>query len=341
MKKGICGLYILQMPFLALFFYAFLFHNASNYVKLENRYRYCLNSNIELRENRIIMKQIMTELIRVSILIIVCCLSVITVTAEEVIIESITSEEICPWDNRPLIQSTTYEDEYLGAVKLGALIMPELAGANEETLYEEAAKCVVRIVMGQYAGSGLIWSMEEEGMVIAANKHLLREAAYGTVTFSNEMVLPAEILAFSQEYDLGFLFIPREELTSELLRDCYGVRRIQMVSEKAGEQIEEKLENQNIMQIASSQQAAADCYKGSVKGISFVPEFQVFLLETACYSKAGMSGGGVFDEKGYLLGMIAGGNVELEASVRESEITYSIPAWQIEEEYRQLRITEQ
>ena len=197
MKKGICGLYILQMPFLALFFYAFLFHNASNYVKLENRYRYWLNSNIELRENRIIMKQIMTELIRVSILIIVCCLSVITVTAEEVIIESITSEEICPWDNRPLIQSTTYEDEYLGAVKLGALIMPELAGANEETLYEEAAKCVVRIVMGQYAGSGLIWSMEEEGMVIAANKHLLREAAYGTVTFSNEMVLPAEILAFS------------------------------------------------------------------------------------------------------------------------------------------------
>ncbi len=296
-------------------------------------YSCCLNSNVRLRERRNIMKQIMTELIRVSILFIVWCLSVTTVTAEEVIIESISTEEHNPWYNRPLIQATTYEDEYLDAVKLGVYTMPECQAEDTEILYAEASKSVVRIVMGQYAGSGLIWRMEEEGMVLVSNKHLLREAACGTVTFSNGMALQAENLHFSQEYDLGFLFIPREELASELLRDCYEVRRVQALPEQ--------IENQRIMQIASSQQPAADCYKGISKGMTFVPEFQAVMLETECFSKAGMSGGGVFDEQGYLLGMIAGGDVNSNTSVRESETTYSISVWQIEEEYQLFRKIEQ
>ena len=36
--------------------------------------------------------------------------------------------------------------------------------------------------------------------------------------------------------------------------------------------------------------------------------------------------------------MIAGGEVDNDDLVRESEITYSIPAWQIEEEYNKLEI---
>lgn len=287
----------------------------------------------EVRENiRYEMKQIIRIFALISLLVTVININIIVTTAEEVIIESISTEEHNPWDNRPLIQTTTYEEEYLDAVKLGVFTMPECRSENADSLYAEASKCVVRIVMGQYAGSGLIWRMEEEGMVIAANKHLLREAAHGTVTFSNEMVLQAEILAFSQEYDLGFLLIPREELPSELLRDCYEVRRVQALSEQA----EEQVENRNIIQIASSQQAAADCYAGVINGVTFVPEFQAFMLETECFSKAGMSGGGVFDENGYLVGMIAGGDVKLDASAREAEITYSIPVWQIEEEYRLL-----
>ena len=260
----------------------------------------------------------------------------INISAEEVIIESISSENDNPWDNRPLIQTTTYEEEYCGAVRLGAFTMPEIIDTKEDKLYEEASRCVVRIVMGQYAGSGLIWCMEEDGMVLAANKHLLRESAYGSVTFSNGMVLQAEVLHFSQEYDLGFLFIPREALHVELLRDCYEVRK----TKEGLKQAEEQQEEQKIIQIASSQKVAADYYKGTSKKIVFVPEFQAFMLETECFSKAGMSGGGVFDEKGYLLGMIAGGQVDKDDLARESKITYSIPVWQIEDEYHKLRLLE-
>ena len=276
----------------------------------------------------------MKQLIRLSIFVIMWSMSVINISAEEVIIESISLGNDNPWDNRPLIQATTYDEEYCGAVRLGAFTMPEIIDKKEDKLYEEASNCVVRIVMGQYAGSGLIWRMEEDGMVLVTNKHLLRESAYGIVTFSNEMALQAEVLYFSQEYDLGFLFIPREVLHADILRNCYEVRKTKEGIKQAGEQLEE----QKIIQIASSQQVAADCYKGKSKKIVFVPEFQAFMLETECFSKAGMSGGGVFDEKGYLLGMIAGGQVDKDDLARESKITYSIPAWQIEEEYNKLEI---
>lgn len=278
----------------------------------------------------------MKQLIRLSIFVIMWSMSVINISAEEVIIESISSENDNPWDNRPLIQTTTYEEEYYGAVRLGAFTMPEIIDKKEDRLYEEASGCVVRIVMGQYAGSGLIWRMEEDGMVLVTNKHLLRESAYGIVTFSNEMALQAEVLYFSQEYDLGFLFIPREVLHADILRNCYEVRKTKEGIKQTGEQLEE----QKIIQIASSQQVAADCYKGTSKKIVFVPEFQAFMLETECFSKAGMSGGGVFDEKGYLIAMIAGGEVDKDDLVRESEITYSIPVWQIEDEYHKLRLLE-
>ena len=275
------------------------------------------------------MKQIAKTVMLVSVLMIVGKISAIDTVAEEVIIESVTNKIVNPWDNRPLIQTTSFTEEYIDAVKLGAFTMPECQSKDSEILYEEASKCVVRIEMGQYAGSGLIWRMEEKGTVIAANKHLLCEAAYGRVTFVNGMALRAEILGYSQEYDLGFLWIERGELTWEMLRDCYEIRPM--------EDVTEEIEKQNIMQIASSQQAAQDRYEGVAIGMTYVSEFQSEMLQTKCYAKAGMSGGGVFDEQGYLLGMIAGGEVAKEASIREAEITYSIPAEQIEPEYQRIR----
>lgn len=279
------------------------------------------------------MKQKATMLILIVMSIIVSNINTIHAVAEEVIIESLTEKKDNTWENRPLIQATSFEDEYLGAVRLGAFKMPSCESIDLQSLYEEASRCVVRIEMGQYAGSGLIWRMEENGMVIVSNKHLLCEAAYGTITFINGASLLAEIIGYSQNYDIGFLFIPRENLTWEVLRDCYEV----VMMEDIQNWIEEyKEKNAKIIQVASSQQAAQERYDGVFERMTFVPEFQNYMLETACYSKAGMSGGGVFDENGYLLGMITGGDVLEYDSVRESEITYSICGQDIEAEYQEI-----
>ena len=49
-----------------------------------------------------------------------------------------------------------------------------------------------------------------------------------------------------------------------------------------------------------------------------------------------MSGGGVFDAVGRLLGMISGGEVSEDAEIREAEVSYSLPAALILEEYDNL-----
>lgn len=274
------------------------------------------------------MKQIVTALVLVCILMIVVNINTID-AVEEVMIENSNDKENNPWEKRPLIQTTFLEDEYLGAVRLGVFSMPLGDDKASQSLSETVSKCVVSIEMGQYAGNGLIWRAEEEGIVIAANKHLLQEAAYGTVILADGVSVSAEIMGYSQEYDLGFLFIAREKLDSEVFGACYEVRLM-------GHAVE-YVTNQQIMQIASSQHTAIDRYEGVVIGTKFIPEFQVTMLETECYAKAGMSGGGVFDEKGYLLGMIAGGNVTEEDSVREAMVTYSIPIEYIEAEYQRIR----
>ncbi len=277
-------------------------------------------------------KQIVTGLMLACILMIVGKMNITDVLAEEVIIESINGKEENPWENRPLIQTTSFADEYLGSVRLGAFTMPVSETEDAETLSWEAAKCVVRIVMGQYAGSGLIWSMEEEGMVLVSNKHLLKEAAYGTVTFINGDELRAEVLGFSKAYDIGFLFIEREALTSDVLRECYLVRQYEELSDNLHSGTAADIQ---VVQIGSAQGVAADRSEGQLAGKEYVPEFQNEMLVTKCYARAGMSGGGVFDEKGYLLGMIAGGEVEDYFSVRDSQITYSISVEDIEEVYEQ------
>lgn len=275
-------------------------------------------------------KQIVTGLMLACILMIVGKTNIIDVLAEEVIIESISGKEENPWENRPLIQTTSFEDEYLGSVRLGAFTMPVSETEDAEKMYEEASKCVVRIVMRQYAGSGLIWRFEEEGMVLVSNRHLLREAAYGTVTFINGDELQAEVLGFSQAYDIGFLFISREALTSDVLRECYQVRLYESLSENMHSGI---LADIQVAQIGSAQGVAADRSKGQLIGKEYVPEFQNDMLVTKCYARAGMSGGGVYDEKGRLLGMIAGGDVDNYNMVRDSQITYSISVEDIEEVY--------
>lgn len=277
-------------------------------------------------------KQIVTGLMLACILMIVGKMNITDVLAEEVIIESINGKEENPWENRPLIQTTSFADEYLGSVRLGAFTMPVSETEDAETLSWEATKCVVRIVMGQYAGSGLIWSMEEEGMVLVSNKHLLKEAAYGTVTFINGDELRAEVLGFSKAYDIGFLFIEREALTSDVLRECYLVRQYEELSDNLHSGTAADIQ---VVQIGSAQGVAADRSEGQLAGKEYVPEFQNEMLVTKCYARAGMSGGGVFDEKGYLLGMIAGGEVEDYFSVRDSQITYSISVEDIEEVYEQ------
>lgn len=204
-----------------------------------------------------------------------------------------------------------------------------------QIVYQLARRSIVKVVVKDAAGSGIIWKIDN-GIVIASNRHLLMKDVSAEVVFGNGEAVNAEIMGYSQQYDIGFLKIPEEAVTNQILRDIYEA--VPIFYEIGSESVNSEFANQyggaRILQVgAGIDSKSANFSAGSIKGLNFVSLFNTSVLETVCFSKAGMSGGGVFDEGGRLVGMISGGDVPEDSEKREAELTYSIPPALIEEEY--------
>lgn len=212
-----------------------------------------------------------------------------------------------------------------GAQELGAYTMYRLAGRS-----------VVRVTAADAMGSGVLWETDGEYIVIAASRHLLRKDVAAEVTFNNGAVLQAEIMGYSQQYDVGFLKIPAAMVPPELL--C-GLRAVRPILYKIGSEADRAAftaayaEWEIIQFGVDSERRDMGVFHGSIAGIRFVPVFNTHMLATECYARAGMSGGGVFDRYGRFWGLICGGEVAEDADEREAEVTYSLPPQTIAEEY--------
>ena len=58
-----------------------------------------------------------------------------------------------------LIQSVTEQDLYEGMICLGMLECPVLQEADCEKAFENVKDCVVRVIMGNAYGSGILWEL--------------------------------------------------------------------------------------------------------------------------------------------------------------------------------------
>lgn len=184
---------------------------------------------------------------------------------------------------------------------------------------------VVSIQMREHEGNGLVWSVLEDNIIIAANKHLLIEDTEGSMLLQDGNAYPFRVIGLSEQYDLGFVEV--HGTIDTVQRVCIPATHRQWE--------EYTTLGEDVVQIT--------CYgdgnmfpqqEGYVWAYQFIPEFNQEMLVTKCYARAGMSGGGVFSKQGILLGMIAGGQLSQEQESRESEYTYSIPAIIIEQEYQ-------
>lgn len=218
----------------------------------------------------------------------------------------------------------------------GSSQMKQYKEMNSRMLYQLAKRSVVRITMKQSAGSGIIWEWTDDSLVIVSNRHLLMEDVEGDVTFWNGISLHAEMSGYSQQYDIAFLCINRDNIPSALQHEILPARKMSRENWE-GKDNEERIRNDEfgdpVIQIGSSGEAAQDMYQGVTENVIYIPEFNTEMLRTRCYAKAGMSGGGVFSEDGYLLGMITGGE-GADSGKKEAQVTYSIPTQRLDEEYR-------
>lgn len=207
-----------------------------------------------------------------------------------------------------------------------------------QIVYQLARRSIVKVIVKDSAGSGTIWKIED-GIVIVSNKHLLKKDVQAEIVFGNGTTATADVIGYSGQYDIGFVRIQEGAVADSVLRDIYEA--VPLLYEAGSEEEKAACEagylRKQVLQVgAVMDQNAVNISTGNVVGLAFVPLFNTNVLVTECFSRAGMSGGGVFDEGGRFLGMISGGEVPEDAEVREAEITYSIPPSLIEAEYEMI-----
>lgn len=208
----------------------------------------------------------------------------------------------------------------------------QMEDARMQVVYQLARRSIVKVVVKDATGSGIVWKINDENIVIVSSRHLLMKDVKAQVTFCDEESADAEIMGYSQQYDIGFLKIEDKNVTANILRDIYEAVPAEVFSDEA-----DTLTQQSVLQIGADLNGTKEHFAtGTILGVGYEPVFNTNVLRTNCYSKAGMSGGGVFDVYGRLLGMISGGEVAEDAKIREAEVSYSLPTALISDEYENL-----
>lgn len=222
-----------------------------------------------------------------------------------------------------LIQATTFWEEYEGMVSFGGTQMEILAAADTAKAYENVREGIVQIHAGAYYGSGVIWEMDENKIVVISNRHLLSGFDQtGRITFYGGATTGGKLLGLCDTCDLGFVRVeaadvPGFELTAlrEVRRDDAAYRRM-----KKGD---------TVFTAGSADGVGNDMYEGSVADPWFyIEDFDAYMLYCTGYGKPGMSGGGTFDAFGNFVGLLTGGTAGNE--------TASVPVQVILKEYEKL-----
>ena len=210
-----------------------------------------------------------------------------------------------------LIQTVTEQDIYEGMLALGYLETPVLETEDCVRAFENVKDCVVRIQMGNAHGSGIIWEIASERIIVVTNRHVLDywKEENGYVHFPQGYDVDAQILGVSEQFDVGFVAVDCHQLTYEKLQET----RYACVDEESYE----SLQPGDLMFLINpgSVGEQAQYYDGSVGDpYQYIEDFDAYMLYGHCYAKAGMSGGGTFDGRGYLIGMTTGGTPQYETA---------------------------
>lgn len=228
----------------------------------------------------------------------------------------------------PLIQATTFQEEYEGMVSLDGLRTPVLEEADADRAFANVQAGIVQIFAGSYYGSGVIWKMDEEKLILISNRHLLSGwNEKSRVVFSGGASAGGELLWLSDACDLGFLRVAVSDMEYD---DLIGLREVNrddtaFLGLKNGD---------SVFCAGSAETVGESMYEGTVADPRrYIEAFGAYMLYCFCDGRPGMSGGGTYDAFGNFVGMLTGGTQENE--------TASVPVNVILEEYKKLPEEEQ
>ncbi|MCM1153797.1 MAG: serine protease [Roseburia sp.] len=251
---------------------------------------------------------------------------IITVTVERMPLRAVGDSEQIQAENEQsvqsgayqippphLIQTVTEQDIYEGLLWLGALETPVLENGDCAAAYENVKDSVVLVHMENAYGSGVIWEMTPEMIIIASSKHVLEywDEAFSYVRFPQGYTATGKVLGISQEYDIGFLAIDNAEFTYpelEKLRCAHGDMLLYQAMQTGDEMFCAGAGDE-------AQEGSGTYYPGTLESMwMYIEDFGEYMIYAHGYAEPGMSGGGVFDARGNLIGILTGATADGETA---------------------------
>ncbi len=222
-----------------------------------------------------------------------------------------------------LIQATTLEEDYKALAKLELAVTPLLLEEDLERAFENVLCSCVRIQTREHYGSGSIYKMRENEIIIVTNRHVLEDFDDDScVTFFNGAVGFGELLGTSDEADVGFISISTASFPWEELLAFRNVRLLDTERE-GGAQKGMQQENRADESIRFFCPDMANYFETPVMKCGELSPQAVYLED---FGMEMLYGRGVFDGRGNYLGMLTGATgageiaaVPLEVVRREYE----------------------
>lgn len=223
-----------------------------------------------------------------------------------------------------LIQSTTLEEDYQALVHLGLTGTPLLEEEDQAAAFANVLGSCVRIQGGGHYGSGNIYALTEDDIIIVTNRHVLEYFdGEGFVTFFNGRTADGRILGWGEEADVGFISVPAGPFPFE---ELLGLKSVRM---RDGD-----CEGLNasgsffIVDAAGSPDSPVLCEGRILDERKYLDDYGRDMLYGACWAVPGMSGSGIFDLYGNYIGILSGGTLQGEIA--------GVPADEIGEIYREV-----
>lgn len=169
---------------------------------------------------------------------------------------------------------------------------------------------MVRLTAGKYVGSGILYREEENFLVIVTAAHVLADAADGVqITFVDGWETKAVEFSVSELADLAVVRIP----FTEIPQDRLGKYLLANVDKSSYEAIKA---GDGCIVMGSRSGVAEDAYEGIVlEPWIYMEDYEQYMIWVSAPGKPGMSGGGLFDRRGRLLGILSGRSEDGEWAV--------------------------
>ncbi len=198
-------------------------------------------------------------------------------------------------------------EEALKEIAMSEGLMAEEDPGNLAGALQEACGNVnVRIRAGNLIGSGVIYKSDEDTVWIATAGHVLEQVeGEAEITFRDGYVVQSYAIVRAKEQDVALLLIDRKALLDETTGEDHGKNyRCALVSKEAYDGVQV---GDVVIAMGSKSGAGEEAYAGVLLwDYVFSEDFGVYMMVADVLVKPGMSGGGLYDAKGHLLGIICG-----------------------------------